>query len=75
MEEINLKKIIVDELKKEGKDIAEDAVASVVKALFKAVPKVVLATENKIDDLLVPMLGIIEPKVLEFVDKIDGEVG
>jgi hypothetical protein len=72
---MDIKKLIVEELKKEGMDIAEDAAISAVKAIFKVLPKVALATENKFDDLLIPVLGVVEPKILELLDKIDGEVG
>lgn len=70
---MDVKKMIVEELKKEGKNVAEDAVAGVARALFRVVPKAVAATENKYDDLLVPMLAVIEPKVMEAIDGIDGE--
>ena len=73
MEKKEVMKIVVEELKKEGIDLAEELVAGAVKAVFKAIPKIVLATENKVDDLLVPVLAVVEPKVLELVDKIDGE--
>ena len=53
MESVDIKKLIIDELKKEGLDIAEDAAISAVKAVLKVVPKVVAATENKVDDILV----------------------
>lgn len=69
----DLKKTLLEELKKEGLNIAEDAAVGAVKAVFKALPRVVLASENKFDDLLIPILGVVEPKVLELLDKIDGE--
>ena len=70
----DIKKMIVDELKEAGVDIAEDAATAVVRAVFKVIPKVALATENKIDDMFVPVLGIIEPQIIKLVDKIDGKV-
>lgn len=62
-------------LKKHGLDIAEDAVAMTVRAIFKAIPEIVIATPNKVDDLLVPLITILEPQVLALVDKIDGQEG
>jgi len=67
------KQILLEGLKKEGLDVAEDAAAGAVKAVFKALPAFLLATENKYDDMLIPILGIVEPQVLAVVDKIDGE--
>lgn len=73
MSDHDVKKLVLEELKKEGINLAEDAVAGIVKAVFRAIPKVVLATPNSVDDLLVPVLAVVEPKVLELVDKLDGE--
>ena len=65
---------LVKELKQAGLNVGEDAAKEVVQAVFRALPKFVLATENKIDDLLVAILPVIEPHVLKVLDKIDGEV-
>ena len=65
--------IFVEELKKEGQEVAEEAVKGIVKAVFKSLPKVVLASENKYDDMLVPVLAVVEPKVLELVEQINKE--
>lgn len=67
------KKILVEELKAAGLDIAEDAALAAAKAVLKAVPKIVAATENKFDDLVVPVLSVLEPKLFELIDKIDGK--
>lgn len=74
MTELDVKKMFVAELKKEGLDIAEDAVMSVVKVVFRMLPSVFLATENKYDDLTIPFLGILRPIIENLVDKIDGKV-
>lgn len=73
MEEVDVKKIIVQELKDAGLDIAEEMAVVAVKGLFAALPKVVAATENKVDDLIVPVLMVIQPKIMELLDKIDGK--
>lgn len=70
-----LKKLIVDEFKAEGMDIAEDVAVRLVKAAFKVLPKVVLATDNKMDDLLIPLLAVVEKPVLQALDKINGHEG
>ena len=69
------KKELLDGLKAAGLNVAEDAAVGVFKALISIIPKVVLASENKVDDLLVPVLAVLEPKIMEAIDKIDGEVG
>ena len=63
--------VLKEELKKEGLEIAEEAAMAATKAVLKALPKVVLATENKYDDLLVPVLGVLEPKLMELLDGIN----
>lgn len=68
------KKALLVELKKAGLDIAEDAVGQVVKAVIKILPAYLLSTENKMDDILISILPVIEPFILKAVDKIDGEV-
>lgn len=66
-------KVLTDELKKQGLNIAEDTAVSACKAVIKSLPAFLLATENKYDDMLIPLLGVIEPNVLALLDKIDGE--
>lgn len=66
---------LVEILKSEGVEILEDQAVSLVKGVFKALPKIAAATENKVDDLVVPLLMVVEPKILEVLDKIDGQVG
>jgi len=70
-----IKKMIVEELKNNGLEIGEDAAVMVVKALFNIVPKIVLATDNKIDDLLIAILPLIERPIMAALDKIDGVEG
>lgn len=70
-----LKKMILDELKKEGLNIAEDTAIAAVKAVLKVVPKVVSETENKVDDLLIAILPVVEGPIMDLLDKIDGEEG
>jgi len=60
-------------LKEQGLDIAEDAAVATVKGVFKALPAILAVTENKYDDMLIPVLGLLEPQVIGILDKIDGE--
>ena len=73
-EVVDPKKVLVEELKKHGLDIAEDAAVSAVKAMVKSLPPFFLATENKYDDLLIAILPVLEPALINALDKIDGEV-
>ena len=74
-EQVNIKAMIVAELKEQGLEIGEEMAIAAVKVILGLVPKIVIATENKIDDLLLALLPIIEPKIMEALDKIDGEEG
>ncbi len=66
-------KLMVKELKQAGLNVGEDAAREVVKAVFKALPGFVAATENKYDDMLIVLFPIIEKEILAKIDKIDGE--
>lgn len=64
------KNVVLEELKKEGLDLAEDTVAGVVKAVFRAIPRLLPAT---LAPVVAGVLLAVEPTVLSLVDKIDGE--
>ena len=70
-----IKLMIVEEFKTQGLAIGEDAAIAIVKVVFGLIPKVVLATDNKIDDILAAIVPIIEPKIMEMLDEIDGQIG
>lgn len=69
-----IKKMIVEELKKEGLEIGEDAAISTVKVLLGILKKVVITTENKYDDIALVILPVIEPAIFAALDKIDGKI-
>lgn len=75
MEGQEIKELIVIELKSAGLNIAEDAAIAAAKAVLVVLPKIVAKTENKYDDLLLPVLSVLEPKLMELLDKIDGVEG
>lgn len=76
MDKKELLKMLADEFKAEGLDIAEDAVLRVAKVAFKVAPKIIVATETKLDDvILLPILGVIQEPVFKAIDKIDGKEG
>ena len=75
MEGQEIKELIVIELKSAGLNIAEDAAIAAAKAVLVVLPKIVAKTQNKYDDLLLPVLSVLEPKLMELLDKIDGVEG
>lgn len=73
----------MDELKKEfkemakakGLDMAEDALKELLELALEMLPKLAAKTDNKIDDMVVPLLAMIKPQLLVMIDKLDGEEG
>lgn len=64
------------DLKKAGLNIGEDVVKAVISKVVKPyAEQYIVASPNKIDDVLLPFLGSLEAALLEQADKIDGEVG
>ncbi len=68
-----VKQSFVEELKKEGLDIAEDAIAGLFKASIKTGQKWMMNHKNTYVKMFAPMLGLIEAPILAEIDKIDGE--
>jgi hypothetical protein len=63
------------DIKKVGLNIAEDAVKAVIKDLVRPFAvDYIAASENKVDDILLPFLDQLEAALLSLADKIDGEV-
>lgn len=69
-EEKSAKKVVLEELKAEGIDLAEDLVAGAVKAIFRAIPKLLPVS---LAPVAAGVLASLEPTVLALVDKLDGE--
>jgi len=70
-----IKKMIMEKLKEQGLEIAEDTAISCAKVVLDLIPMIVLKTENKFDDMLVPILEVVKPKIFDLLDKIDGKEG
>lgn len=66
------KDLLKDLLEGEGLEVAEDAAVSIVKGVFKALPKIADIIPGSIDDMVVQIIVAMEPKVLAMLDKIDG---
>jgi predicted histidine transporter YuiF (NhaC family) len=73
--QVDLKAMIVAKLKAKGMDIAEDTAVALVKAVLELIPEVVAATPNKVDDLLIAIIPVVQPALMDLLDKIDGEEG
>lgn len=64
---------IVDILKDEGLDVAEELAMSAVRGAFALLKSVLPRINPILGVILVPMLEKLEPVVLEALDNIDGE--
>lgn len=65
-----LKKEFLDALIKEGFDILEEDAMRLFKVVFPFMSKFVLATENKVDDVLAVILPVLEPYIIKYIEKI-----
>ena len=61
----------VEKAKDLGLEVGEDALIKVVKELlFPMLSELAVATKTTVDDIAVPILGMLEPKLIEYIDKI-----
>lgn len=63
--------IFVEELKKEGLELAEESAKMAAHAFLNSVEKMIVASENKYDDLLLPLVGIAKPELMKLIDEIN----
>lgn len=68
-------KVLVARLKEKGINIAEDAAGEVVKTTFGWAKESAVLSENKVDDMVAPLLIPVETYIMTQIDKIDGEKG
>lgn len=66
--------LLLEKLKDEGLDIAEDSARLIVKAVLEFVEVEVVKSENKYDDMLLAVMPILKAQLFVLIDKIDGEV-
>jgi len=57
--------------KNEGLEAVEESTKLVCKALFRALSKSALASENTYVKMAVPILAMIEPPVMDLIDQIN----
>lgn len=68
-------KDLVEKLKEDGLDVAEDAAGVLVKAVFAWLTESAAVSETPLDDLLARLYPIVQEQALAQIDKLDGEVG
>ena len=68
-------KVLLEDLKEEGLELAEDAAGKVYHGVKKWLKDSAALSANKFDDLVVPFLDELDDIVEPQIDKIDGEVG
>ena len=62
-------------LKGKGLDLAEDAAGIILDSTIDWLVESAIKSENKIDDIVAPLLVAVKPYIKEQIDKIDGKVG
>lgn len=71
--------VILDDAKKEGLDIAEDAAKNAVDFIYAAAPKLITLIKNPtiqmVAGIVITALVATKPALMKILDKIDGEVG
>ena len=65
-------KALVEILKEQGLEVAEDAAEVLAESVLKWLEGEVVKSENKYDDLLLAVLPVIRPMIFKAIDKIDG---
>ena len=68
-----MKQETLDQLKGLGLQGLEDVSKTTVETIFKVIELIVQDTDNKIDDMVLPLLPFMKEKVLFIVDKIHEE--
>lgn len=67
-------KVLVERLKADGLDLAEDAATKVFENVLAWVQESAALSPNPYDDLIAVVVPQVRKLVLEQIDKIDGEV-
>lgn len=68
---MDIKEIVLAELKKEGLSIGEDVAERFVELALNIIEKVVIASENKLDDVALAIIPVIRPLIMKAIDNID----
>ena len=73
---MDITKSLIENLKEEGLEIAEESAKAAYNAVMKTITEFVIETENPYDDLVIPALKFVDSKVaplLENINKADNE--
>ena len=68
-------KVLAEKLKSKGMNVAEESLKILVSETLDWIHESAPLSPSKIDDVLVMAIPFLKPKVLESIDKIDGEQG
>lgn len=68
-------KKLAAKLKEKGLDVAEEGAKVAVESVLEWVKEEAVASENKVDDILVAIIPVVKPHIMEQIDKIDGAEG
>lgn len=68
-------KVLGAKLKAKGLDVAEESLKVVVSETLDWVSESAPVSPNKVDDVVAMAIPFVKPKIMEAIDKIDGEVG
>ena len=66
-------KVLLDKLKEDLPDLAEEAVVNIVENVFDWLQDSAIKSENKFDDMGVAIYPIIKKYILEKADELDKE--
>lgn len=64
---------LVNRLKGQGLDLAEDAAKLVATSVLDWVSDSVVVTDNKFDDMILAVMPVVRDFVLKEIDKLDGK--
>jgi len=64
---------LIEILKDQGLDLAEDAAKIVIEAVIDWIGESAAKSDNKYDDLIVALLPILKAEALKLADHIDGK--
>lgn len=64
-------KVLLDLLKAQGLEVAEESAKVLVSVLFDWVQMSAMKSENKYDDILAVLMPVIKPELMKAIDKIN----
>lgn len=68
-------KVLLESIKSDGLELAEQELGLVYKHLKQWVKDSAPLSDSKIDDILAPFVDQLDPILLPLIDKVDGQLG